>query len=729
MRVQTSLTRRKLWLPLGFEMQSNQRIDLLLDRLATHLHIVGPPGSGKTRILFWIFQQLCKIRDAAVVLFNVKGALGSMARDWSIAHGYTKRLIWFDPNDEASIIGYNPLQPNHLPAATHAKNVREAIRSAWGQSTFDQTAQLARFLFIALYAVRELTLTLTEALELLRPESAARKALLPRISDPYLRDELAYIDDLRPDRQDVLLAPALARLQSFVLDPTIRRIITQQTRCLTLADALPQNKILIFNFEQYKPWVLDDIKLTTRFIINNLVAHVFSQNPPKTVYLLLDECHIFATADLCRCLDQGRELGLHCVLAHQYLNQLREEEQTGLLADSVMKCARTKLFFGGLSTSDLEVLTPEVTIDRFDPWRVKDELTSLECEPVESTREVVSTGQSKSRTLSRGSEVSQGESKSRTTGTDRTIGRSIGSSRELGASTTHGLTESEAVGYATSHGHMSSHSSARSSGQGSATGRTITTGEAISGDRAGFFAASGDVVKSSSEAISSSASDFHSQTDGFAEGESWSDSEIRTVGRATSITHGRNVSRGRSITNSQSRGRSQSRSHSDQRGQSASVNVGESVGENVSKSITPWYEYRKRRIVSSRQFLNREEQMILSLQKIKSLPKGHFLLKVPDHEAVFVRAPFVKDPWLSQRKRQDAMERIYNQPYYSTPEQIAIEEQERARQLQQLQPQWKAPRIKSSFPPTEYRTKSKAKTDKNKPSPFDGLVDDPTGRE
>ncbi len=130
-----TLSRQKRWLHLGSAIDSNRRVDVSLEYLRTHLHIIGPPGSGKTRLLFWIFQLLCRPPEATVILLNPKGDLCHLARDWAISHGATKRLIWFDPGDQERVIGYNPVRPNHLPIATHAKAVREAIRSSWGQST------------------------------------------------------------------------------------------------------------------------------------------------------------------------------------------------------------------------------------------------------------------------------------------------------------------------------------------------------------------------------------------------------------------------------------------------------------------------------------------------------------------------------------------------------------------------------------------------------------------
>src|SRR5216684_7363113 len=92
----------------------------------------------------------------------------------------------------------------------------------------------------------------------------------------------------------------------------------------------------------------------------------------------------------------GRELGLHCVLAHQTLGQLRAEDETGYLYSSVQGCARTKFYFGGLSSEDLDVLVRDACIEEFNPYKVKDEIKTLLLDPIESRRTVVTTGVSTS---------------------------------------------------------------------------------------------------------------------------------------------------------------------------------------------------------------------------------------------------------------------------------------------------------------------------------------------
>src|SRR5229473_1928623 len=440
---------------LGNEVKSGEPISLRRKWFETHLHVLGPPGSGKTRLLLWIFEYLAQIPSATIILINPKGDLARMARDYALGHGLSKRLVWFDPGDRQFAIGYNPLSPNGLPVATHAKAVREAVRSAWGQSSFDATPQLARLLYLSIAVSLSLGHTLLDALRLLRsgPEgSRVRKGLLRALASGtargerdlivFLEDALAWFDSLAERRQEELAASALARLESFVCDPVIGRIMTQP-RCLNLANLIADHKILLVNLEIGRPLKIDDVKLLGRFLVNDIVSHVFSRHPSpgEPVYLILDEVQTFATRDLCSILDMGRELGLHCVLAHQTLGQLRAEDETGYLYSSVQGCARTKFYFGGSSSEDLEVLVKDACIEQFDPYKVKDEIKTLLLDPFESRRRVVTTGVSTSTSFGTTHGTSHARSRVNSVGFSSSDGEGFTSSRGVHMSEAEGEAE------------------------------------------------------------------------------------------------------------------------------------------------------------------------------------------------------------------------------------------------------------------------------------------------
>ncbi len=579
---------------MGTDCADQVPLYLKLDRLETHLHAIGPPGCGKSRFLFGLFQALCGLPGATIVLINPKGRLARLARDWMIERRMEKRLLWFDPGD-ARPIGYNPMAANGLPVSTHAKSVRDSIRSAFGQSSFDQTPQLARLLFMSLAIARGKGWGLVEAMRILQPSSGIREGLIGGIADPMLRESLAYFHSLKANRQEELAASSLARLESFVCDETIRRVLTHQP-ALNLEDVIHNGRVLLVNLELNRPLRIDDVKLLGRFIVNDVLNHVFErpEGERRPVFLILDEAQLFATSDLCSALDLGREVGLHCVLAHQHLAQLRDEEKSGYLYNSVMTCARTKAIFGGLTVEDLEVLTKEVAIDQFNPMAIKDELTTLELDPIETSRLVCSF--------------------------------SVGHGRSNGE--THGISKARTKG--SSHSEFSSSGSTVGKGSAISSGHSSGAYAGVSG--AGMALPGGDAVVQQNSGMSSG--DFTSETD---------------------------IS---SKSFSESAGVHDTTSESATEGTSAATSTGGNTGITFTTARVPFYEYAKRRNVSSRTFVSEAEYLTSCLQKIKAQPQAHFVLKVENHPAIFCSAPFVGDPKLSARRRAEALTRMFSEPFY-----------------------------------------------------------------
>jgi hypothetical protein len=387
----------------------------------------------------------------------------------------------------------------------------------------------------------------------------------------------------------------LARLESFVCDETIRRVLTHQP-ALNLGDVIQNGRVLLVNLELNRPLRIDDVKLLGRFIVNDLLNHVFErpEEERRPVFLILDEAQLFATADLCSALDLGREVGLHCVLAHQHLGQLRDEERSGYLYNSVMTCARTKAIFGGLTVEDLEVLTKEIAIDQFNPMAVKDELTTLELDPIETSRLVFGFGVGH--------------------------GRSSGETRSVSQARTRGSAHSEFS------------SSGSTVGMGSAISSGHSSGSYAGVSGAGMLLAGGHVVAQQNSGVSSG--DFTSETD--IHSESFSESS----------------------------GVHDTTSESATEGTSTATTTGGNTGFTFSTARVPFYEYAKRRNVSSRTFVSEAEYLTGCLQKIKAQPQKHFVLKTENNPAIFCSAAFVGDPKISARRRAEALTRMFQEPFY-----------------------------------------------------------------
>ena len=401
----------------------------------------------------------------------------------------------------------------------------------------------------------------------------------------------------------------------------------------------------------------------------------------------------FATTTLCDALDEGRGIGFHSVIAHQHLSQLADEDKSGYLLRSVLNDARTKIIFGDLDFDDLQMLSRNVMLDRYSPWALKDELTSPVFVPVETTRvsKSVSHSTSRGRGLSLPESATEGTSESTSRGTTESLtlgfqesrsraqthGRSRGTTYSMGESISDVDSwaetnadgeswadgESEAASWAAS----SAMSMGESAGMGEGTvmtpdgdDLTMTTHE-TAGTSAAFVLGT-SAGSSRVQSHSSGGSRMHASTHGGARGvtrsTSVSTSEAESESQTVGETQGRSVAHQHGTSEVETTGTSRAVS----RGRTPSWSEEES--ESVSETVSPFHEYHREDMVSSRTYLTPEEQTMLAMQELKAIPKAHFLLKTPESSACVVQAPWVDEPWISQRARAEKLSRVYDQPYY-----------------------------------------------------------------
>ena len=125
---------RRRGLYMGTDMTDKHGRYLLLKWLHTGIHVLGPTGGGKSRVLLWLFQLLCSL-ERPIVLIDPKGGLYAMARDFALANGYSRRLVLFDLASD-KLLGYNPLHENGLSISMQSKWIRESVKSRLGSNQF-----------------------------------------------------------------------------------------------------------------------------------------------------------------------------------------------------------------------------------------------------------------------------------------------------------------------------------------------------------------------------------------------------------------------------------------------------------------------------------------------------------------------------------------------------------------------------------------------------------------
>ena len=109
----------------------------------------------------------------------------------------------------------------------------------------------------------------------------------------------------------------------------------------------------------------DNARLLGTLIVNEIFLKAKGRpEDSRPFYLYIDECARFVNEDIGRILDEGRKFGLHLILAHQHLAQLKKAGEE--VYQAVMTDAKTKVIFGGLNTEDARVLAEQVFLGELD---------------------------------------------------------------------------------------------------------------------------------------------------------------------------------------------------------------------------------------------------------------------------------------------------------------------------------------------------------------------------
>ena len=170
------------------------------------------------------------------------------------------------------------------------------------------------------------------------------------------------------------------------------------------------------------------------------------------------------------------------IIAHQHLNQLADEDQSGYLLHSVMADARTKLLFGGLDYQDLEAFANNLLLDHFDPWMVKHIQRTPVFAPVESIREVPTYSSSHAFATSLTESITASDSTSHSVQQSRSRGRSVADSvaHSEGEQESYTLgrnsSDTESYNYGTTDTVSSAHTTGAAVSHGRTRGSSISDG-------------------------------------------------------------------------------------------------------------------------------------------------------------------------------------------------------------------------------------------------------------
>ncbi len=137
-----------------------------------------------------------------------------------------------------------------------------------------------------------------------------------------------------------------------------------------LEDVIENGKILLVNLQPKKNWLSLEKRAGYRHASLNEIWEITRQREqgaggkaPSPFFLMIDEFQLFLTPDIPEMLDQAAKYGLHLLLFHQHLSQLKTID---LKAYGAMSNARIKVVFGGLSREDARIMAEEMFPGQID---------------------------------------------------------------------------------------------------------------------------------------------------------------------------------------------------------------------------------------------------------------------------------------------------------------------------------------------------------------------------
>lgn len=322
-----------------------------------HVLNTGPTGHGKTQLMVHAALQdihkghgLCMAIPKGDAIDQILGKLPEDRID---------DVHYINPAGD-SVPAINVLEPYTTQGMTDAQkeNQKEIIVSDlidlfkrqsenWG----DQFGRILETLLRAhldLNIYRDESNSLVDVFRCVISEEALTE-LIDRTEDTVTREQLVRV---REDTTSYQLEPLQRRLNDFVMNSTIRKIVSGKTSTINFQKAVNDEKIVLVDIQ--KGEIGDTVsELMGSIVITKIWAAAQSRitQPVEErvpFYLYVDELQNFASegSAVAKMLSEAREYGLGCWLSTQYLSNLDSDT----MRESVINNCRTKVVFSPLGT-------------------------------------------------------------------------------------------------------------------------------------------------------------------------------------------------------------------------------------------------------------------------------------------------------------------------------------------------------------------------------------------
>jgi len=403
---------------IGTNALINRPAFLSLKQLSIHMHILGSSGMGKTFLLEHLARSLIDFKQGICVI-DPHGDLYQRLLKYVVRKRLEKKVILFDPNDRDWAVGLNYLEydEKNFSPTSHASLVMRGISRIFGDENQDVKPQLSRWERDTLIALVQTRQTLVEIpLFLALHDGKVRERLLEETKNPYLELEWKSFEAGTKQDKSTWVTPVLNRANKFILGDNIRRIVGQEKSTINFREAMDEGKIILVNLA-CTHLSQEEQRMLGVMIVDKIVQAAMSradipEEKRRPFFFVIDEFGDFVCEDIARALQALRKFKVSMILAHQELQQLREDSRR--VYSAVMANPTIRIVFR-VSREDGEKMALEMFTGKIRDDVVKRIIRQTKYEPVETTREIVTDSETitDSYSESRGSSFGLGEGESK----------------------------------------------------------------------------------------------------------------------------------------------------------------------------------------------------------------------------------------------------------------------------------------------------------------------------
>jgi len=389
------MKRNRTHIRIGQNALSGKPINIPLEELMdTHTFVLGRSGVGKSYLLEMFARAIIQ-SGYGLIFLDGKGDLFDNLQKFLASRIGESKTILIDPTDDKQSIGINYLEifGQTSPEAL-ASQVLEGMKKFFKEDK-EYKPWLEEWGAASLLPLIKGGFTLLELFQFtsLR-EPGFRKALLAKLGDGFYQQKWRELEVFREQEQANILNVVKTRASKFWTSEPLKHIFGQTKTSFDWLRLMNEGKVLLANLGPGQNNLTEEI---TSFIGAAMIHQLLTNAPlrPKghrrPVFLIVDEFQKFVCNDFADALDRLRGYGIYLILSCQRSSQLSEENPQ--VYDSVMTNCRNKFIFS-ISRKDGEEMALELFTGYIHQDRIKDEILQWKLRPVETTREIVSEGDS-----------------------------------------------------------------------------------------------------------------------------------------------------------------------------------------------------------------------------------------------------------------------------------------------------------------------------------------------